>query len=240
MLSEKKMKTKLLALLLALLFLLTACGKNDGSASMQETAASTESEITSEMPSAEASVSEAVTNGGVSEKAQPEQTQRQASPSPETEKPVESTASAPQHPVLTPVPTTSAQQADSSENEKITVTFSVECHNAINYGILSQGSFAQVLPADGIILPTSSLEVKNGESVMSALKKILKENRITYSIASSGYVRMISGLSEFDCGPYSGWMYKVNGNFPSVSTKSYPLREGDRVEFVYTCNMGDV
>ena len=116
----------------------------------------------------------------------------------------------------------------------------MECHNAINYGTLSQGSFAQVLPADGIILRTSSIEVKNGESVMSALKKILKENRITYSIASSRYVRTISGLPEFDCGPYSGWMYKVNGNFPNVSTKSYPLREGDRVEFVYTCNMGDV
>ena len=135
---------------------------------------------------------------------------------------------------------TSPPQVNGNENEKITVTFSVDCRNAINYGILSQGSFAQVLPADGIILSTSAITVKNGESVMSALKKILKENRINFSISSSGYVRMIGGLSEFDCGAYSGWMYKVNGVLPSVSTKSYPLKDGDKVEFVYTCKMGDV
>ena len=233
------MRTKLLALLLAVLFLLSACRKNDASAEPAETSTSAESEYTSEMPSAEETQVETAADAGTSQPTQG-QTKSQVSPSPETAQPAEPTTSAPQHIELTPVPTTSAQQTPDSENEKITVTFSVECHNAINYGILSQGSFAQVLPADGIILRTSSIEVKNGESVMSALKKILKENRITYSIASSGYVRTISGLSEFDCGPYSGWMYKVNGNFPNVSTKSYPLREGDRVEFVYTCNMGDV
>ncbi len=233
------MKTKLLALLLTVLFLLSACGKNDTSAEPSETCTAAESEYTSEMPSAEETQVEIAADAGTSQPTQG-QTKSQASPSPETAQPAEPTTSAPQHIELTPVPTTSAQQANTPENEKINVTFSVECHNAINYGILSQGSFAQVLPADGIILHTSSIEVKNGESVMSALKKILKENRITYSIASGGYVRTISGLSEFDCGPYSGWMYKVNGNFPNVSTKSYPLREGDRVEFVYTCNMGDV
>lgn len=234
------MKTKLLALLLAVLFLFSACGKNDISAEPAETSTEAESEYTSEMPSAEETKVETSADADASQTTQQGQSKQQPSPSPETAQPVETSSSAPQHIELTPVPTTSAQQATASENEKITVTFSVKCHNAINYGILSQGSFAQVLPADGIILRTSSIEVKNGESVMSALKKILKENRITYSIASSGYVRTISGLSEFDCGPYSGWMYKVNGNFPNVSTKSYPLREGDRVEFVYTCNMGDV
>ena len=72
---------------------------------------------------------------------------------------------------------------------------------------------------------------------MSALKKILKENRITFGI-TSGYVRMIGGLKEKDCGDLSGWMYKVNGVLPPVSAKSYRLHDGDKVEFVYTCNLG--
>lgn len=230
--SEKKMKTKIIALLLSILLVLTACGKGNASEDTANQEVSANSEYSTEVSSDTKAASEDTSGGSVSEIAKNKQSETQALPSPETKKAVEGS-------VITEVPT-SPPQVNGNENEKITVTFSVDCRNAINYGILSQGSFAQVLPADGIILSTSAITVKNGENVMSALKKILKENRINFSISSSGYVRMIGGLSEFDCGAYSGWMYKVNGVLPSVSTKSYPLKDGDKVEFVYTCKMGDV
>lgn len=234
--SEKKMKTKIIALLLSILLVLTACGKGNASEDTANQEVSANSEYSTEAPSDTKAASE---DTFVSEISENKQSETRALPSPETKKAVEGSAKASDDSAITAAPT-APPQVNGNENEKITVTFSVDCRNAINYGILSQGSFAQVLPADGIILSTTAITVKNGESVMSALKKILKENRINFSISSSGYVRMIGGLSEFDCGAYSGWMYKVNGVLPSVSTKSYPLKDGDKVEFVYTCKMGDV
>lgn len=239
MFSEKKMKTKIIALLLSILLVLTACGKGNDSEDTANQEVSANSEYSTEVSSDTKAASEDTSGGSASEISKNKQSETQALPSPETKKAVEGSAKASEGSVITAAPT-SPPQVNGTENEKITVTFSVDCRNAINYGILSQGSFAQVLPADGIILSTSAITVKNGENVMSALKKILKENRINFSISSSGYVRMIGGLSEFDCGAYSGWMYKVNGVLPSVSTKSYPLKDGDKVEFVYTCKMGDV
>ena len=237
--SEKKMKTKIIALLLSILLVLTACGKGNASEDTANQEVSANSEYSTEVPSDTKAASEDDLGESVSKISENKQSETQALPSPETKKAVQGSAKASEDSAMTAAPT-SSPQVNGNENEKITVTFSVDCRNAINYGILSQGSFAQVLPADGIILSTSAITVKNGESVMSALKKILKENRINFSISSSGYVRMIGGLSEFDCGAYSGWMYKVNGVLPSVSTNSYPLKDGDKVEFVYTCKMGDV
>lgn len=237
--SEKKMKTKIIALLLSILLVLTACGKGNASEDTANQEVSANSEYSTEASSDTKAASEDTLGESVAKISENKQSETQALPSPETKKAAEGSANSSEGAVITAAPT-APPQVNGNENEKITVTFSVDCRNAINYGILSQGSFAQVLPADGIILSTSAITVKNGESVMSALKKILKENRINFSISSSGYVRMIGGLSEFDCGAYSGWMYKVNGVLPSVSTKSYPLKDGDKVEFVYTCKMGDV
>lgn len=219
-----------------MLLVLTACGKGNASEDAVNQEVSASSEYSTEAPSDAQAASEDALDGSVSKISENKQSETRALPSPETKKALEGSENASDGSVITAAPTAPSQE-NGKENEKITVTFSVDCRNAINYGILSQGSFAQVLPADGIILSTSAITVKNGENVMSALKKILKENRITFGI-TSGYVRMIGGLSEFDCGDLSGWMYKVNGVLPPVSAKGYRLHDGDKVEFVYTCNLG--
>lgn len=95
------------------------------------------------------------------------------------------------------------------------------------------------IPSDGVILKSVTDEFNAGDSVMKVLKSTLKANGISYQITSVGYVRSISGLAEFDCGQGSGWMYKVNGVLPNVSCKSYKLTNGDKIEFVFTCNLGN-
>ncbi|MBR2696827.1 MAG: DUF4430 domain-containing protein [Parasporobacterium sp.] len=47
------------------------------------------------------------------------------------------------------------------------------------------------------------------------------------------YVRGINGLSEFDHGPLSGWLYAVNGVTPGVSCGDYYLQDGDSVSWFY-------
>lgn len=120
------------------------------------------------------------------------------------------------------------------------VTLSVSCANAVAYGIRDIMSYAQIIPADGNILPAQSVVIEEGETAFSVLKRTLKEKKIPYSATSGGYIKSIGGLAEFDCGTNSGWLYRVNGKLPGVSSKSYKLSSGDILEFVYTCNQGDV
>ena len=55
---------------------------------------------------------------------------------------------------------------------------------------------------------------------------------------NSAYIEGIGNLYEFDCGELSGWMYKVNDWFPNYGCSRYQLKQGDKVEWVYTCNLG--
>lgn len=142
--------------------------------------------------------------------------------------PVQSVTAAPQTPATTETPQTQ------------TVSLSVTCRNAIVYGILDNPNFQGVVPENGVYLDNGAVEFTAGESVLTVLKRCLKSQKIVYNIGSDGYVKSIGGLSERDCGAQSGWLYKVNGELPQVSCKYYTLKAGDRVEFVYTCRMGDV
>lgn len=121
-----------------------------------------------------------------------------------------------------------------------TISLSITCKNAINNGILDDPNYAGVLPENGVIFSSDAVKIESGDTVMQVVKSTLKANKIVYQIASDGYIKSISGLGEFDCGAQSGWLYKVNGVMPSVSTRYYTLKPSDRVELIYTCKQGDV
>ncbi len=120
-----------------------------------------------------------------------------------------------------------------------TYTLSVTCINAVSYASSHNITLPDAIPSDGVILKSVTAEFNDGDSVMKVLKSTLKANGISCQITSGGYVRSIGGLAEFDCGQQSGWMYKVNGILPNVSCKSYKLTSGDKIEFIYTCNLGN-
>ena len=56
---------------------------------------------------------------------------------------------------------------------------------------------------------------------------------------NSAYIEGIYNLYEFDVGDGSGWMYKVNDWFPNYGCSRYQLQNGDVIEWVYTCDLGD-
>lgn len=101
------------------------------------------------------------------------------------------------------------------------------------------------IPKDGIILDTTELEISENQTVFDLLTDAAK----TYNIqvensgvngqnSSMAYIRGINYIYEFDFGELSGWMYKVNGQTPSVGCGEYILSPGDRVEWLYTCDLG--
>lgn len=51
--------------------------------------------------------------------------------------------------------------------------------------------------------------------------------------ASGGYVRGVNGLRERAHGPYSGWVYEVNGVRPPTGAGTYRLKDGDTLCWRY-------
>lgn len=95
-------------------------------------------------------------------------------------------------------------------------------------------SIAGVLSQTAQILPQNS-------TVFDALMAAVAENGVTiqYRTTSLGkYVYGINGLKEFDKGAGSGWMYRVNDIYPNVSADMYVLQPGDRIEWLYTTDLG--
>jgi prenyltransferase beta subunit len=91
----------------------------------------------------------------------------------------------------------------------------------------------------GTIYPITQVSYQNGDTPYSVLTRSLGAGRVTASGSGSRlYVQGIDGLFEFDHGPLSGWVYSVNGQFPSGSAGTYVLSNGDKVAWLYTVDGG--
>lgn len=81
-----------------------------------------------------------------------------------------------------------------------------------------------------------NIEVNSSSTAYSVLRELAKKNGKSISTKGFGstvYVSGIDGLKEFDHGPSSGWMYKVNGTPPNIGAGAYRLKAGDQVIWYY-------
>lgn len=81
-----------------------------------------------------------------------------------------------------------------------------------------------------------NIEVNSSSTAYSVLRELVKQNGKSISTKGFGstvYVSGIDGLKEFDHGPSSGWMYKVNGTPPNIGAGAYRLKAGDQVIWYY-------
>ncbi|MCM3749710.1 S-layer homology domain-containing protein [Paenibacillus pasadenensis] len=90
----------------------------------------------------------------------------------------------------------------------------------------------------GTILPSTKTELQAGDTAFSLLNRALPGKVQWSGSGGSLYVQGIDGLSEFDRGEESGWMYSVNGVYPDYSAGEYALKPGDIVAWRYTLNLG--
>ena len=128
-------------------------------------------------------------------------------------------------------------------SKKLTCTLSIRCDTILdNMAKLEEGKGA-IVPKDGTILATTTVTFSEGESVFDILKRVTREKRIHMEfrdtpIYNSAYIEGIHNLYEFDCGDLSGWMFKVNDWFPNYGCSRYVVQDGDKIEWVYTCDLG--
>lgn len=124
---------------------------------------------------------------------------------------------------------------------KNTITFSISCKTAVAKGMQLKEEFKEVVPADGIILPPTVVEFKEGEMVFDILKQVVKQRKLHMEYEGSKgtpYIQGINNLYEFDGGPLSGWMYCVNKIYPNYGCGEYKLKPGQVIEWNYTCDLG--
>lgn len=129
------------------------------------------------------------------------------------------------------------------KKEEPSCTLSVRCDTALSNKDMLDSSKADILPEDGVIFPETTVYFSEGESVYDVLVREMMNAKIHMEsentpMYKSAYIEGIANLYEYDCGPLSGWMYKVNGEFPNYGCSAYVLSDGDRVEWVYTCDLG--
>lgn len=115
---------------------------------------------------------------------------------------------------------------------------------------------SKFVPKNGVILQNAQVQFSFGDTVFEVIKKACSENicndacsycevgsiqiEYTYTPAFNNYyIEGIHQLYEKDCGSLSGWMYSVNGEFPNVGVSGYEVKDGDKIVFLYTCNMGE-
>ncbi len=98
-------------------------------------------------------------------------------------------------------------------------------------------------PADGVLMPATPVKFTRGESVYDVLRRVCKNSGldINYNflpMISGYYITRIGGLQELDCGPNSGWLYRVNGWYPNYGPSKYEVEEGDVIVWAYSCDGG--
>ena len=128
-----------------------------------------------------------------------------------------------------------------------TVFISIRCDTVLqNYDELDKVLQSdKYVPQNGVILPETEYVLRPGDTVFDILDRAVWYNKIQMEYQGadknsygSVYVQGINYLYEFSCGPLSGWMYQVNGEFPNYGCSKYKLKDGDRIAWVYTCDLG--
>ena len=129
-----------------------------------------------------------------------------------------------------------------NEDNKNYCTFDIVCTTAVNSSELDERK-RKLLPSDGCIIKEAEVSFDEGETAFDVLKRVCTENNIQLEfsitpLTGAAYIEGINNLYEFDCGSLSGWMYSVNDEFSNVGCSEYKLSDGDKIKFLYTCDLG--
>lgn len=228
------MKNKRLLIIVIFAAILSAAlvlwGVFGGSETSTESAAPTESA----MPTESAVPTESVVpteSAAPTESAVPTES---AAPT-ESAMPTESTA-----------PTESAVAVNEEPSETaapLICTMSISCATILSNRDKLAPEKAGIIPSDGVIYAERSVEFDEGETVFDLLLRETRANKIHMEYVdtpayNSAYIEGIANIYEFDCGSLSGWIYRVNGVSPGYGCSRYVLKNGDRVEWIYSCDLG--
>ena len=136
-------------------------------------------------------------------------------------------------------PDNSQNQTTPNTPEDKYVTITIDCKTILNnMGALPE-QYKGFVPSNGMIMPTKKVKLQEGDTVFDVVVRVAKQQNIQLS-QSAGYIQSINNLTEKMFQGSGGWMYAVNGSYASTGSNSYTLKNNDRIEWRYTCYIGDI
>jgi hypothetical protein len=135
------------------------------------------------------------------------------------------------------------QEQDVDKAKSYSCTLYVGCGTILDNMDKLDAAKKGIVPKDGVIYAKKKVKFNKGESVFDVLVREMKANKIHLEFVNtpmynSAYIEGIANLYEFDCGDLSGWMYNVNGWYPNYGCSRYEVKDGDAIEWRYTCDLG--
>lgn len=93
------------------------------------------------------------------------------------------------------------------------------------------------------IAPSVIGDLPEGTTAMDVFRQTLTANGYSYE-AKGSYVQAVikpdgTKVAEFSKGPNSGWVFRVNGEFPDVAMQDCRLSDGDVIEVFFTADYMD-
>ncbi len=148
-----------------------------------------------------------------------------------------------QQPAYPEAPTQKPEEDPADEVTVHTCTLEIRCDTLLDTSKVENEAILPYIPSDGVILATTEVTYTPGESVFDILKRVTRDQDIQMefredALYSGAYIEGIHYLYEFDGGTLSGWMYKVNGQFPNYGCSKYYVSDGDEIVWMYTCDLG--
>lgn len=126
---------------------------------------------------------------------------------------------------------------------KMKCTVEIVCDTLLDTSKVENEAILPYIPSDGVVLAETEVEFTEGESAFEVLKRVCRQKDIQMefradSAYSGYYIEGINYMYEFDGGALSGWMYKVNEKFPNYGCARYIMKDGDKMVWMYTCDLG--
>ena len=115
---------------------------------------------------------------------------------------------------------TPAQTADLSRLVRISLT--IDATRAYNNASLPQ-NIKDGLQNEGMLIKNAMLTLSEGKTVAETFSLLRTYDIVIVSEsgAAGTFVTSIQGLENGACGPASGWLFRVNGEFPSETASSF-------------------
>lgn len=124
------------------------------------------------------------------------------------------------------------------------VFISIRCDTILDNMEKLDPALLPFLPEGGTVLAKTQYALREGDTVFDILSRAVKTHRIQMEYSGSAkmgtvYIEGIANFYEFSCGDLSGWTYLVNGERPTVGASSFKPKNGDFIEWVYTCELSE-
>lgn len=119
---------------------------------------------------------------------------------------------------------------DSSNTDTIRVKFSLT-GDKIHYNkTTNKNTGAHTNPT---WISTQTVEIPKNSTVKYLTELMLNNAGLDYTLDGT-YIQSINGIGEFDNGPNSGWLYRVNGKILDEGYEAKKLKNNDTVKWFYS------